>query len=210
MPDGPPTRDYFTLFDEPRRPWIDPDRLKQKYVALSAGLHPDRVHHLGDAERGQAHERSAELNAAYRCLSEPRERLRHLLELERGAAPADIQRVPPELMDLSLEVAFACRQADALAREKGRTQSALLKAQLFERSVTEIERLDALRKKLSRWQQELAAALKEVDEAWQLPASDNPSERARLLERIEEIRQLESYRFRWQSQLGERAVQLAV
>src|SRR5215472_9636832 len=75
--------DYFALLDEPRRPWLDAEPLKEKFLALSATVHPDRVHNLSETERAAAQERYTELNAAYQCLREPKERLHHLLELER-------------------------------------------------------------------------------------------------------------------------------
>ena len=77
--------DYFALLRTPRRPWLDADSIKQTFFTLSAELHPDRVHTADAAEKHTANERSAELNAAYQCLREPRERLRHLLELELRA-----------------------------------------------------------------------------------------------------------------------------
>src|SRR6266478_7291458 len=92
--------DYFALLDEPRRPWIEPDSLKRKFFALSAEDHPDRVHQASDAEKVAAQQRYTELSAAYNCLREPKERLRHLLELERGTKPEDIQRIPSDLMDV--------------------------------------------------------------------------------------------------------------
>src|SRR5262245_12950395 len=96
--------DYFELLNETRRPWLEPEALQQKFLTLSASVHPDRVHHLGEAERSAAQERYVELNAAYRCLREPKERLRHLLELELGALPKEIQRVPPDLMVCFIEI----------------------------------------------------------------------------------------------------------
>ena len=79
--------DYFALLNEPRRPWLDPDLLKRKFLTLAAGLHPDRFHNTGEPEKAGASRRYAELNAAYHCLAAPKSRLRHLLELELGAKP---------------------------------------------------------------------------------------------------------------------------
>ena len=33
--------DYFNLLSEPRRPWLNPEALKQKFLNLSAEVHPD-------------------------------------------------------------------------------------------------------------------------------------------------------------------------
>src|ERR1700733_2036513 len=96
--------DHFALFDEAPHPWIEPEALREKFLALSAQVHPDRLHQAPDAERRAAGARFAQLNAAYNCLRDPKERLRHLLELRLGARPADVQRIPPGLMDFFFDV----------------------------------------------------------------------------------------------------------
>src|SRR5947209_8387527 len=96
--------DYFALLNQPRRPWLDADLLQQTFLALSAEAHPDRVHNAEEANKSRAQHRFTELNAAYNCLREPKTRLRHLLELEAGAKPADMQAIPPQLMNAFLEV----------------------------------------------------------------------------------------------------------
>ena len=83
--------DYFALLNESRRPWLNADLLKQKFLALASDLHPDRIHNASDADKSEATKRYAELNAAYNCLLEPKSRLLHLLELESGAKPKDVQ-----------------------------------------------------------------------------------------------------------------------
>src|SRR3954467_14534710 len=112
--------DFFAVFGEQRRPWLDPEVLKGKFLALSAEAHPDRAHSAGAQERLQAQDRYTRLNAAYQVLREPKDRLRHLIELERGSKPGQIQRIPSDLMNLSLEVGEVCREADALVQEKGK------------------------------------------------------------------------------------------
>ena len=76
--------DYFALLDEPRRPWLEPEALKTKFLKLAAEIHPDRKHGAGKIEKAAANRSYAELNAAFNCLAEPKLRLLHLLELERG------------------------------------------------------------------------------------------------------------------------------
>ncbi len=66
--------DCFELLQEPRRPWLDADALKARFLKLSAAAHPDRFHGGTDSERAQANDRSAELNAAYNTLRETRDR----------------------------------------------------------------------------------------------------------------------------------------
>ena len=110
--------DYFALLNEPRRPWLDSDLLKQKFLALATDLHPDRVHNANETEKAEVTKRYAQLNAAYNCLAEPKSRLLHLLELELGAKPKDIQQIPAALADLFAEVANSCRNADGFLAEK--------------------------------------------------------------------------------------------
>lgn len=197
--------DYFALLDEPRRPWLDSEPLKEKFLALSSTVHPDRVHNLGEVERAAAQERYTDLNAAYNCLREPRERLHHLLELERGALAKDIQRIPGELMDISLEIGKACREADAFLVEKAKVTSPLLQVAFFERSEEFRDKLQALRQKIDGLNSRLQEELKRIDDAWQ----GNEGTRSALFPRLEELYRLFSYFARWTAQIQERIVRLS-
>jgi DnaJ-domain-containing protein 1 len=197
--------DYFALFNEPRRPWLDAETLKQKFLALSATVHPDRVHNLGEAERAAAQERYTELNTAYNSLREPKDRLQHLLQLELGALPKDIQRIPSDLMDLSLEVGKACREADAFLAEKARVTSPLLQVTFFERGHDFADKLQAIRQRVNTLNEQLNDELKQIDTTWQ---SGTPP-RSTLLQRLEELYRLFGYFARWNAQLQERAVRLS-
>src|SRR5262245_19249321 len=79
--------DYFALLSQPRRPWLDPEQLKNRFIELSGQLHPDRVHASSSEEKRLAQQNYTEINAAYQCLLHPRDRLAHLLELEGGKKP---------------------------------------------------------------------------------------------------------------------------
>lgn len=197
--------DYFALLNEPRRPCLDAEALKQKFLALSATVHPDRVHNLGAAERAAAQERYTELNAAYNCLREPKERLQHLLQLELGALPKDIQRIPSDLMDLSLEVGKACREADAFLAEKATVTSPLLQVTFFERGQEFADKLQGIRQQVDALNDRLNDELQQIDAAWQSGATP----RIPLLQRLEEMHRLFSYFTRWSAQLQERVVRLS-
>ena len=149
--------DNFALLNESRLPWLDPDELKQKFLPLSAEVHPDKVHSASEVEKSAANKRYAELNAAYNCLREPKERLLHLLELELGQKPSDIQKIPPGTMDLFVEVGQTCRDADAFLAEKSKVTSPLLKVQLFERGHEWVEKLNSLQQKINSKRDELSA-----------------------------------------------------
>jgi DnaJ-domain-containing protein 1 len=197
--------DYFALLNEPRRPWLEPELLKEKFLALSARFHPDRVHNLGEAERAAAQERYTELNAAYNSLREPKERLQHLLELELGALPKDVQRIPSDLMDLSLEVGKACREADAFLAEKAKVTSPLLQVTFFERGEEFADPLRRLRQRVNSLEDQLTGELQRIDAAWQADAAG----RKALLPRLEELYRLFSYFARWSAQIQERVVRLS-
>lgn len=197
--------DFFALLDEPRRPWLESEPLKQKFLALSATVHPDRVHNLGEDQRAAAQERYTELNAAYNSLREPRERLRHLLELERGALPKDVQRIPSDLMDLSLEIGRRCREADAFAAEKAKATSPLIQVKLFERAQEFVDKLQSLRQRVNALNDHLNEQLKQFDAAWQ----STRESRGDLLPRLEELYRLFSYFTRWEAQIQERIVRLS-
>jgi DnaJ-domain-containing protein 1 len=197
--------DYFKLLEQPRRPWLDADALKQKFLALSAQAHPDRVHNAPEPERRAAGESYAELNAAYQCLREPKERLRHLLELESGARSADIQQVPPELTEPFFEIGRLCRETDALIAEKARTASPVLQARLFERGADCTDQLTAMQRKIGGRREELLAELKAMNAAWESPAPGAPL----ALARLEEIRRRLGYFARWSEQIQERMVKLS-
>ena len=197
--------DYFKLLEQPRRPWLDADSLKQTFLARSAQIHPDRVHNAPEAERQAAGERYAELNAAYQCLREPKERLRHLLELESGARSADIQQVPPELTEPFFEIGRLCREADAFIAEKAKTTSPVLQARLFERGAECSEQLMAMQRKIGGRREELMAEVKSTNAAWESPTAGAPLPLARL----EEIRRLLGYFARWSEQIQERIVKLS-
>ena len=156
--------DNFALLNEPRRPWLDADLLKQKFLALASGAHPDRFHNASETEKAEVTERYARLNAAYNCLAEPKLRLLHLLELELGAKPKDIQQIPAALADLFAEVANNCRNADIFLTEKSQATSPLVQVQLFERAQEWVEKLKVLQRKLNELREKLTGELKSLDQ----------------------------------------------
>jgi DnaJ-domain-containing protein 1 len=198
--------DYFALLNEPRRPWLDADLLKQKFRALASDAHPDRIHNASESKKNEVTQHYARLNAAYHCLAEPKSRLLHLLELELGAKPKDIQQIPTALADLFAEVATSCRNADNFLAEKTKTASPLLQVQLFERGQDWIEKLNELQRKLNELRGQLMDELKSLDGKW-VAAGSNP--RREILPALEELYRLFGYFNRWNNQIQERVVQLS-
>jgi curved DNA-binding protein CbpA len=199
-------QDYFALLDEPRRPWLDADLLKQKFLSLSAEAHPDKISSTEEAQKNIAAKSFAELNAAYRCLAEPKTRLLHLLELELGAKPKEIQQIPAALADLFAEVASSCRSADRFLAEKARATSPLVQVQFFERGQEWVEKLQSLQRKQNELCEKLVSDLKSLDEQW---LKMELAARSEILPKLEELYRLFGYFNRWNNQIRERIVLLS-
>jgi DnaJ-domain-containing protein 1 len=200
------TTDLFDVLQEPRRPWIDTAALKKKFLALSAETHPDRVHNASPARKEAAHQQYLEIHAAYNCLRDPKARLRHLLELERGAKPQEVDRVPPGLLELFMEISRSTREAEAFLAERAKVSSPLLQAQMFPQGWKYEQELAALARRVQSQQEALDQELRTLDEAWTGAAG---IDRDKVLSRLEEMYRLFSYYSRWVTQLSERQFQLA-
>jgi curved DNA-binding protein CbpA len=191
--------DYFALLGEPRQPWLDEEELKSKFFTLSSSVHPDRAHALPEKEKQNAHERYIELNAAYHCLREPKERLRHLIELQTGRKPVQVQEVPGDMVEIFFRIGQACREADELLKRKAIVTSPILLVEFFEQGQPLTERLMKVSRDLAERQTRLIAELKTIN-----------AESSQQIERLEQIQQTLSYLHRWMAQLQERIVQLAL
>jgi hypothetical protein len=204
--------DYFALLDEPRRPWLDVESLKSRFLAKSAEVHPDRLHQAAKEEQDTATRCYADLNAAYNCLREPKERLQHLLLIEHGAKPVGIDSVPGELMELFMEAGKLCRAVDVFLAERSAITSPLIKVQMFERGMDWTERLNDFQHKLDLRRAALEESLQRMNPLWDAaPPVGNASRAARLpLADLKESYRTLSYLSRWTGQLRERAVKLAL
>jgi hypothetical protein len=190
---------------------LDPDEVQARFVALSAEAHPDRVHNAAPEVKAACHERFAALNAACSCLRDPRERLRHLLELERGVKPNQLERLPSAAVDLYFQLGQTCRQVDQFVTEKARASSPLLKVQLFERALAWIDELRSFEEKLNRQRAEVEATLKDLNAVWRLAREVGTSNRALALplDQLEQSYRELSYILRWSEQIRERVLELS-
>ncbi len=194
--------DYFALLNEPRRPWLDAEALKTKFLTRSAEVHPDRVHQAAAPEKEAATRRYAELNAAYNCLRDPRYRLRHLLELELGTKPSDLTHAPDDLMELFFSVGKLFRSVDKFLVERSQVKSPLLLVEFFEAGQNWIEQLSALQQKIDAQRDALLGELKLLDAEWHT-ATPKPTENLSRLWR------LLSFYDRWLAQIQERMAQVS-
>ena len=199
--------DFFALLGQPRQPWLDEDALKAVFHEQSSTLHPDRFHGADDAARELAGRNYSELNSAYQCLREPKDRLAHLLELESGRKPGGIQSVPAEAMKLFAQVGQLCRETDAFLAERAQATSPMLKVRQFERGLDWTDRIQALLKMLNEQREALHAKLRSMNELW---AVADAGSIAASLPALEDIHARLSYLNRWMAQLQERFTQLAL
>lgn len=204
--------DAYALMGEERRPWLDLEVLKRRFHELSGPLHPDRHHGAAEGEREAMGKRYAELNAVYSVLREPRDRLLHLIELETGERPRDIQRIPPGTMELFVEVGQMCRDCDGYLAKKSGATSPMLRLQLMQAGLEWADRLGELQGKVRAVGEGLGVELAGMNAVWAAAPAVGKAGRVGALpmERLEQIYRAMSYVSRWMDQLQERVVQLAM
>lgn len=201
--------DYFAALDQPRRPWLDPEALKEKFHELSAVVHPDRLHNSDADLRQQASERYAELNAAYQCLRNPKARLEHLCQLENGAKPGDLRAIPNDVMQFFGEVGALLRETNGLVTEKAAVTSAILRVGLLEKSMPYLEKISKLQASIQTRLQGVTDELRALDREWD-ECLRSPDRRAAALASAERLYHLFGFFERWAGQLQERSFQLTV
>jgi curved DNA-binding protein CbpA len=179
--------DHFAALGQPRRPWVEPEALKEIFHRLTAEHHPDRT---GDAERFTA------INAAYTALRDPVARLRHLLELEEPSALAAVPPLPEALTETFMRVATLRRTIDAFLKQQAATTTPLGQALLasarfglqrdIEVELAALEAAEAVGLEMVR----------EADRQW-------PERTPALIEQLAALQQELSYLAKWSAQLRE-------
>jgi DnaJ-domain-containing protein 1 len=189
--------DYFALLQQPRRPWLDPEKLKEKYHEITKAAHPDRQSSASpDSD-------FANINEAYRVLLDPKLRLDHLLKLE-GIPPASHTNVPEQIADVFLEIGTLIQETDRFLA-KSTTTTALSKA-LLRPEILEKQKLTAdLLEKLKTMYADTLKELKLFDQAW--TSTNKAGARSSA---ISALSSRFAYLTRWIAQLEERKFQLSI
>jgi curved DNA-binding protein CbpA len=202
---------HFEMLDQPRRPWLDPDQLKAKFLSLSTSCHPDRLPNAGAAEKLAATERYAAFNAAYNALREPKDRLAHLLELELGCKPGDVQKIPNATMDLFMKIGKTLQDVDGFLTKRSQISSPLIRAQSFQAAMDYVDQLNALQQRLNQTRDGLHGELQEMNRVWEIAPKYGAERTAVLpLTRLEEIYRSLSFLTRWTNQIQQRIIQLSL
>jgi len=141
LPEG---TDFFTIFDLPRKLWIEMGALERKFLQLSWKLHPDNFVNASEGERELSLKRSSELNDAYRTLRDPIARLEYLLAIEGERKEGEKkQQAPPELLEEVFELNESLdelREAKAAGGDLASLKSRLAAAEKsFGEKLTEVD-----------------------------------------------------------------------
>ena len=191
--------DFFAWLGEPRRPWLDPEEVKDRFHALSREHHPDQQAAGSNPETDAAF---ARLNAAQAALRDPKTRLRCLLELEypeiKTSGPA---AVPGTLADLFAPTLELMQRIDALLAKKATAPSALARALLAR---DEFGLQEAAQERMAALETLHATALEELQEfdaRWEPRPPDAAGQLHAFYQRF-------AYLSRWTDQLRERLFQL--
>ncbi len=149
--------DYFTCFKLPRLLNIDEEELERTYYELSRTFHPDFYSTKDESEKTISLGNSAFLNAAYRTLKDPIQRVEYLVRLEAGAVK-DIRSNPPadlfeEILELQEDMeSFRSRSSEENSSERAELRQKLQTArEHLETRQAELE--ETLREKYQEWDQ---------------------------------------------------------
>lgn len=179
----PQETDYFSMFEMPRKLWIEMLALEQKFLQLSWKLHPDRFANATETERELSLKLSSELNDAYRTLRDPIARVEYLLRIEGERKEGEKkQQAPPELLEEVFELNESLdelRQAKASGSDLGALKARLESA---ERNFQE---------KLGEVDGHLQAVAQEWDAA--LDANADAGTRKNLMTKMNELLNRRSY-----------------
>jgi curved DNA-binding protein CbpA len=194
--------DYFAVLRFSRRPWLDPEKLKEEYQRLTLEYHPDtKVGRSAPPGRDPSPPTFAEVNEAYRVLSNPKLRLQHLLGLETSAS-SDATSVPAELMEPFMQTATVVRDADSMLQKLRGATNALSKSLLRSEVVSLQERTVLMLNDLQDAYDLAIENLRQLDEVWM-------SNRSEAVEQLANLSRRFAYLERWLEQLRERQFQLS-
>jgi molecular chaperone HscB len=175
--------DYFSMFELPRKLWIEMGALEQKFLQLSWKLHPDNFVNAANEEREISLRRSSELNDAYRTLRDPVGRVEYLLAIEGARREGENkQQAPPELLEEVFELNESLDELREAKAEGADTASLKHRLEAAEKNFEE---------RLQEVDGELQSAAKEWDKA--IDASADEAARKKAMERLNELLNRRSY-----------------
>ena len=113
----PESLDYFTLLGLDRRYFLDEQKLRSTFQALTKHIHPDKFSNAPEEVRRLSTRLAADVNNAITVLLHPVRRAAYLLDLAGGPTAAQDRSVPGDLladiMTLREEIAEAREEQNA-------------------------------------------------------------------------------------------------
>ena len=179
----PESIDYFSMFEMPRKLWIEMGALEQKFLQLSWKLHPDNFVNSTEEERAISLKRSSELNDAYRTLRDPVARVEYLLAIEGTRKNGENkQSAPPELLE---EVFELNESLDELRDAKASGSS----------TVSLKHRLEAAEKSFQEKLREVDGQLQSAAHEWDntIDAGADEAARRKVMAQLNELLNRRSY-----------------
>jgi curved DNA-binding protein CbpA len=193
--------DYFALLDQPRAPWLDPDKLKNTYHQKTLQAHPDAQTDRPAADAADA--TFSSLNEAYQVLQDPKRRLHHLLSLEGRMPSSADQTVPKQLHDLFPAVGALTQRANLLLEKIRATSNALSQSLLKPQILVVQKEAKEVREKIQNLFDASLAELRQINTVW----VKNPTEQ---IEGLSNLYFAFAYLTRWSAQLDEMTFQLSL
>lgn len=216
---------WFAVMGFASAPWIDADRLKERYLELTKRARGGR--HLENFDGVLAKTKNspetaqppkdgdqAVINRAWQILKNDADRLAHFLELETGRDVRQKREAPEDLIPLFMQLVPLFQKADQTLRAIREESSPILKAKRHLDASPLLAGLSEASEKISALLLENQNRLRKIDRLWrQLSAnSENfakpPTNRSDLLKELQEICLSFSFLQRWQNQLAEKIFQL--
>jgi hypothetical protein len=175
--------DYFSLFNLPRKPLIDSDKLADAFSRRSAG---NRATRQGEA---------VVLNEAFRVLSDTVSRLEHLLALE--AVNLRDRAIRLEVEQWFGKVAEILHRFDEIHYQITQESLHLLRAAKFQLLQENLALVEEFSAGLESLHESLSLELREIDEGW-------PDNRPEALPRLGQLALDLKFAEKWINELKER------
>ena len=179
--------DYFERMNEPRRPWLDAERLREKFRVVATEKHPDVGGTTGDF---------ADLNLAYGILREPALRLGHLLQLEEREVSQSGPGISVDLADLFMSLAGVHGAVENLRKKWMVATTPLARALLAGERAKLRRSLSESLEGLGRAEEQAMRGLRELDLVWDGATSEDWEKLANLQARF-------AYLSKWTAEVRE-------
>ena len=185
----------------PRAFWIEPDELKQHYLAQAKAAHPDNQ---SASDQDTSNQDSVQINQARDILTSPADRIAHLVRLETGEDITRSQHVPNDLVDLFMKLSPLLQEADRLTRQLNTETSTILKAQLFMEASPLLTTLSDFSDQINQALEASRTELKAWDAQWQSFDTDTRTAQASA-KIVNELYARFAYLQKWRDQIAEKS-----